>query len=323
MNKTRYAIALGATLTSAMVGCGDDEPVDAGGAATPTPFSLRFAAVAEDTALGCTTPLDGLGTQSDVSVGLSDLRFYVSDIEFRNAAGEVVAHELDENEFQYRSDAGEVALIDLTSNTDGTCADTAIAFAEGTSREHDEITGSTLVGEVTSVSFSVGVPQAVMADVIGNNTPEGAPSPLNEMFWSWTTGYRHLVFNFTVDAGGARGDGYLHIGSRGCGADDGLALEDRDACDFINTPVVALDTFSLERDVVTIDLGQLIAGLDFVAPIYDENFEIVGEGPGVECHSAPVQEDCARIFQSLGLEMDSGTANAAGNVVFSRRAADQ
>ena len=72
--------------------------------------------------------------------------------------------------------------------------------------------------------------------VIANNTPEGAPSPLGEMYWSWATGYRHFVFNFTVTAGsGDTGDGYLHVGSLDCGAEGTLALEDRDACGFVNT----------------------------------------------------------------------------------------
>ncbi len=115
---------------------------------------------------------------------------YVSNVRFYNAEGEEVAVTLDENEFQYSGATGQASLIDLTKNSEGTCANSAIAFAEGTARVNDVITGTTLVDSVSRVSFDVGVPQALMKDMIATTTPEAAPSPLNEMYWSWATGYR-------------------------------------------------------------------------------------------------------------------------------------
>lgn len=305
---------LGLSTALCLIGCGSDDPDPP----QPRAFALSFAAVANGEHVGCKDRIEGLGPDGKSTVGLSDLRFYVSNLKLWDAAGQAVASTLDESDFQYASEAGQVSLVDLTGNTEGSCAGNAIAFAEGTKRTNDAITGTAVVEQVKSVSFDVGVPQAVMQDVIGNHTPEGAPSPLAEMQWTWASGYRHFVMNFTVaDADGNTGDGYAHVGSRACGPADGLALEDRERCDYVNTPQVALDHFSLDANVVTLDIPSLLADLGFVAPVYDaETFEVVGEGPGVACHSMPDQPDCATLFQHFGLDIGAGTAKATRNVVF-------
>jgi uncharacterized repeat protein (TIGR04052 family) len=297
----------------AAVGCGDDATTT-----VPQPFALRFAALANGQPVTCTTAVPGVGPGGSDTVGLSDLRFYVSDLRFLDVEGNLLAATIDANEFQHQSDAGSVSLVDLTGNAEGSCADTAIAQAEGTARTHEAITG-TLVGEASSVEFSVGVPQQLMKQTIASSTPEGAPSPLNEMYWNWASGYRHFVLNFTIDdAESGEGAGYVHLGSRNCGPEDGLALEDRDACEFVNTPAVALEGIDLATDIVALDLPRVLSGVDFVSPIYDTaTFDVIGEGPGVECHSSPAQPDCASVFANLGLDMASGQASASDNAVFS------
>lgn len=314
----RGSTALLAIVTLAACGGGG-----AGDAAPPSAFALRFAATAAGRTVGCSDTITGLGPDGSYAVGISDLRFYVSNLRFFDASGRPVERTLDANPFQLAMPAGEVGLIDLTGNTEGTCSGTAIAFAEGTARTNDAITGTTQVERVTTVSFDVGVPQRVMRDVIADNTLEGAPTPLAEMYWSWASGYRHLVFNMTVrTSGGDTGEGYLHVGSRDCGPEGGRALSDRDACGFVNTPKVELAGFDLTRDTVQIDLGEILRGLDFVSPIHDgETSAVIGEGPGVACHSSPpsLQPDCAELFANLGLSTADGSASAAGNHVFSAR----
>lgn len=304
------AILLLAAITS---GCGNsDEPQE------PRAFALTFQAKAGADDVGCEDTIAGLGPDEDNTVGVSDLRFYVSNVAFTDSRGKAVKLTLNENDFQYSRSTGNVALIDLTGNDAGSCAGNAIAFAEGTARTNDSITGETLVDDVTAVSFDVGVPQALMREVIAEHSAEGAPSPLNEMQWTWASGYRHFVMNFTIenDASDA-GEGYVHLGSRACGPEDGLALEDRDECSFVNTPKVALDGFDLATNRVTVDLRKVLAGLDFVSPIYDpETFEVLGEGPGVECHSMPDQPDCATLFGSFGIDADDGTADPEKDDVF-------
>ncbi len=294
-------------------GCSDDEAAPEASA-----FALEFVAKAGDDDVDCTTTVSGLGPEGGYAGGLSDLRFYVSNLKLNDAEGHALVATLDENDFQYASDAGSVSLFDLTGNSAGTCAGNAIAFAEGTARTNSAITGTAIVERVRSVSFDVGVPQAVMQDVIANHSAEGAPSPLNELQWTWASGYRHFVMNFAVEgAAGDAGEGYVHLGSRDCGPADGLALEDREACGFVNTPQVVLDGFDLLTNKVVLDVPAVLAGLDFVSPIYDlDTFEVLGEGAGVECHSSPMQSDCASVFESFGLDEESGLADAAQDEVF-------
>lgn len=299
--------------------CGDDDP-PAPVVATPQAFRLSFAAQADGKPVDCTSEIAGLGPDGGVRVGLSDLRFYVSNLKLWDASGAEVATTLDQNDFQYRNGTDHVSLIDLTGNTAGTCAGNAVAFAEGTARTNDAIAGTTLVEKVKRVTFDVGVPQSMMKNVIKSGTVEAAPSPLNEMYWSWATGYRHFVLNVAVTTPTGKGDGYLHVGSRDCGPEGGLALDDREACTFVNTPKVSLDVTTFGKDVIAIDLRAIFKDLDFKAPIYDpKTFEVIGEGAGVECHSSPQQPHCAAIFSRFGLDLATGVATPASDVLFSVR----
>lgn len=295
--------------------CGDNE-------SKPEAFSLRFAAVAGGAAVGCTDDLGGFGPAKTDRVGINDLRFYVSNLAFADEDGKPVEYVLDSNAFQLTSAAGSVALIDLTGNSQGSCSTTSVAYAEGTARTNDKVTGTTSLANVAKVTFDVGVSQPMMKSTISASSPEGAPSPLNEMYWNWNLGYRHFVLNFAVKNGaGATGEGYLHVGSIGCAPDDGSnALTDRDACTFVNTPSVSLGDFDLTSDTIAVDLDKLFAGIDFVAPIRDpETFEEIGQGPGVECHSSPMQPDCPTVFASFGIDVATGAATASADQVFHKR----
>ena len=141
-----------------LAGCADD----AEEAPKPSAFELRFVPTADGKEVGCKDAVTGVGPDGDASVGLSDLRFYVSNLQLSDAKGKPVEVTLDDNDFQLNSKTGSVALIDATGNTQGSCAGTAIAFAEGTARTNLSITGTTVVENVTSVSFDIGVPQALM-----------------------------------------------------------------------------------------------------------------------------------------------------------------
>ena len=58
----------------------------------------------------------------------------------------------------------------------------------------------------------------------------------------------------------------------------------------------------------------MLEGLDFVSPIYDPTtFEVIGEGPGVECHSSPMQPDCPTVFGGFGLDITDGSADPAAD----------
>lgn len=301
---------------TAVVGCGDS-----GGDSEP--FTLRFAAVDGTTPVGCNDTLTGFGPDGSSTVGVSDLRFYVSNLRFIDSSGNETPAELDPDEFQYTEDGEHVALIDLTDTSGGSCASNAIAFSEGTARTNVDITGTTEASQITGVAFDVGLPQKMMKNVVRDYTAEGAPSPLAEMYWSWATGYRHFVMNFQVKTGSTPGEGYAHVGSRDCGGDGVTALTDREQCGFVNTPSVRIEQFDPTTNVLAVNVRQVLADMAFRAPIYDTSppYAVVGEGPGVSCHSAPedVNPDCGPLFRSFGLDGATGLANAQLNQVIVAR----
>jgi hypothetical protein len=59
-----------------------------------------------------------------------------------------------------RHGVAATTLIDLISNTDGTCKDAAVAFAEGTARTNLAMMGKTNVEDLAEIHFDVGVPHA-------------------------------------------------------------------------------------------------------------------------------------------------------------------
>lgn len=299
-------------LLLACAACGDDSE--------PQAFALRFAAVANGVEVGCTSEMSGLGAAGTSTATLSDLRFYVGNVQLLDEDGKSVDLELDQNEFQYKSADGEVALIDLTGNTEGACANGAIAFAEGTARVNDVLKGRAAVDQVRTVRFDVGVPQKLMGAVIASTNEEGAPSPLGEMYWSWASGYRHFVMNLAVGTTNGPGEGYVHLGSRDCGSAGQKALTDRERCGFVNTPAVELAVDGLAGRVVDLDIPTILAGLAFSSPVMDmETMEMLGEEPGIGCHSGPTQADCGPVFASFGLDLATGTADASADQVFSIR----
>ncbi|MDO6489007.1 metallo-mystery pair system four-Cys motif protein [Colwellia sp. 6_MG-2023] len=295
-----------------LAGCGSssESTVDTG---TPTeentPFTLDFTAKSAGETVACDTSHNQFGTEELHAISVSDLRFYISNLKFYNENNEEISAELDANDFQRHSEQGFVGLIDFTSNTAGACTDDALG---GTERTNTAISGTIIggTGTVNSVSFDVGVPQAVMKDVIATNTQEDAPTPLNELYWSWASGYRHFVMNFTIEnTEEVEGKGLIHLGSRDCGGDGLLALEEKDTCDFVNTPKVTLDNFNPVNDVVVLDIDAMLNNVQFSAT----GDEVT---PTVSCHSNPTQTDCTALFENFGLDITDGSADADANLVF-------
>lgn len=321
-------------------GSGSDDSEKVAPTAPQIPFSLNFKAISGELALDCGSLLSGFGSDATDSIALNDLRFYVSNVALLDVDGNTLEATLDTNAFQYTDANGSVALIDLTANDSGYCASDVLAGSEGTLRTNSVVTGTLVEGEIASIRFDVGVPQALMKSIIAVNTAEDAPSPLGEMQWSWLSGYRHFVMNFSVmNEMGTKGEGYIHLGSRGCG--NGIkALEDKDTCDFVNTPTVSFEGFDPAIHTVTVDAQALLKGLMMVehdsmhhgaaAPAdeheegYVEEHDAASEmmdmpkKPGVSCHAAPAdkQPDCGPIFTNFGLDAATGVADSTTNTVF-------
>lgn len=316
------SLLLSATAVATLSACSLDSETETGEQFSP--FSLNFVAQSGGETIDCDAMAMGFGTDGHYAVGVSDLRFYVSNLQFFDQYDAPITINLDDNEFQLNHEQGAVSLIDLTSNTSGTCTADAIEHSEGTARTNHVISGSMLDTGVHRVTFDIGVPQAVMKQVIATQSAEDAPSPLNEMYWSWASGYRHFVMNFAIEnMHGNLGEGYIHLGSRGCGSDGLLALENKETCDFVNTPSVELNNFDLVNDQVIINLDDLLANLSFAPAMgghgshnADSDMEMMDK-PSVTCHSASpeMQPDCGPIFANFGLSTETGSADSANNMV--------
>lgn len=345
---TPYLLASLVTLS----GCGDSSsttPDDLD--ADTTPFTLNFSASSQGVDVGCDQFFTGFGPSANNSIGIGDLRFYVSNLRFRDFNDDVIDVQLADNDFQLNHSAGSVALIDFlgTGNSDSSVSDLCNAVSESTARTNTQITGRVSDDQIASIEFDVGVPQSLMQAVIQSGSAEDAPSPLNEMYWSWASGYRHLVANFTMM--NATYTSYVnnsafHIGSRDCDGGSGKALTDEDSCGLVNTAKVVISDFDPSTDTINLDIEAAFTGLleaDIISSEWakigsaegevDEStcleepvdhgghgrWCIIGETYGSQCHSASTQSACTSLFPNFGLDLDTGAADATSNNVFTKK----
>lgn len=92
---TRLSVGVTALLASlSLVGCGSDD--DSTTTTTPdepaSAFQLKFAALVDGKTVGCADELAGFGPAGAHKVGINDLRFYVSNLVFKDAAGTKLLH---------------------------------------------------------------------------------------------------------------------------------------------------------------------------------------------------------------------------------------
>lgn len=243
------------------LGCGDD-------AVESQQVELSFAAMVGDEPFVCGGTYENLGAD-DASLVLSDFRFYVQDVELKNAAGIWVPVQLDDdNIFQ----TGGVALLDFEN-----CA------AMGNEDLNDVVTGSVPAGEYDGLRFKMGVPFEM-----NHRNHDTASSPLNitALFWIWQSGYKFL----RIDSGQRSDhDWRMHLGSTMCMGDPmagGVT-----SCGNGNRVLVEFDAFDVSTNTVVADYAKLVDGATLGS---DQALD-----PG--CMSKPEDTDCAPLFENLGL----------------------
>jgi len=235
----------------------------------------------------CTSTYPGLGT-AGTEVGLSDFRFYVTDVRLLEVGtGAEVAMSLTQDGlWQHTADgasAGQgVALLDFEDGA-GSCLN-------GTSETNTSIVGSVPEGEYDGIKFVLGVPHELNhADVAT------APSPLNlsAMFWNWNGGYKFL----RVDSSPvASPDPFnMHLGSTMCMGDPELG--EVVTCGNPNRTEVELAAFDASTDVIVFDYAALVANSDLTV-------NQVG-APG--CQSMPTDTDCVEPFAAIGIDHTNGS----------------
>lgn len=352
LNTLKFATALSASTLVLLSGCGNSSSTDeAINSDTESQITLNFSAESQGAEVDCDQLFTGFGPLSDNSIGIGDLRFYVSNLTFRNFDGDAIDVELAENDFQLNHDAGSVSLIDFLDkgNSNAAVSDLCNAVSESTARTNTQIVGTVTDTNIASVEFEIGVPQALMQAVIQSGSAEDAPSPLNELYWSWASGYRHLVANFTMMNSTCTSyvnNGAFHIGSRDCDGASGKALTTENECGLLNTAKVVINDFDPATDTVNLDIAAVFAGLQ-AADITSSEWAkigagtnevdestciqtpvdygssgrwcVIGESYGVQCHSGSTQSACASLFPNFGLDLATGDADAASNLVFSKK----
>ena len=268
----RVLILVGA-LTLGSFGCGDSD-------SSSQAVTIEFAAKVGTADFVCGDTYENLGANA-TSLQLGDFRFYVQDVELKNADGEYVAVELDTNGNDWQTT--NVALLDFE---DG-CTDL------GNEPMNSVVTGTVPAGTYDGVRFVMGVPFE-----LNHNNPATAEPPLNltAMAWNCQGGYKFL----RIDSGTfSMSDWRMHLGSTGCDGDP--VAGGTTMCATPNRVDVELEAFDPANDTVVADFAALVEGAEL-----DVNQEMTPVG----CMAGPTDGDCAPLFDNLGLPFDGSEASA-------------
>ena len=231
---------------------------------------VPFVATWGEKSIGC--------GESDVA--LSDLRFFVSEIELLDGQGRSHTLELHDN-LQWQQ--ADLALIDLEDGL-GYCDN-------GTTELFAYLVGSLPPGDYRGLRFTVGVP-------FGRNhaNPMTADAPLDDaaMHWHWRSGYKFLRAGVRTDTDGF----WLHVGSAGCEG----TVRNISGCRYPNRIVVELDDFSPGDDSIAVNMEALLAGTNLI------------DAERSDCSSGPPESSCVAPFAALGIDFETGEHAGAQRV---------
>lgn len=261
----KWLVFLGLALACAGTGCGSDS------GSGEQAVTIEFAAMVGDEAFACGDTYENLGSKGS-SMDVSDFRFYVQDVQLKNANGDYVSVTLSTEQNPWQLE--DVALLDFE---DG-CNDL------GTAEMNSVVTGTVPEGEYDGLRFEMGVPFD-----LNHANPAVAQSPLNQtaMHWNWQGGYKFL----RIDSGNfSMNDWRMHLGSTGCDGD--VAAGGTTMCTNPNRVAVDFADFDPQNDVVIADFAALVEGADL---------ERNQNGTPVGCMAGPMDSDCTPLFDNLGL----------------------
>jgi len=269
----RVLILVGA-LTLGSFGCGDS-------GSSSQAVTIEFAAKVGTADFVCGDTYENLGANG-TSLQLSDFRFYVQDVELKNADGDYIPVNLDTDETIWQVD--NVTLLDFED-----CSEL------GDPQMNSVVTGTVPEGTYEGLRFAMGVPRE-----LNHDNPAVAPPPLNatSMHWNWQGGYKFLRIdsgNIMVTPTSWR----MHLGSTACDGDPqagGTTM-----CGNPNRVEVELDGFDPANDTVVADFAALAEGAEL-----NVNQDMTPVG----CMAGPTDGDCAPLFDNLGLPFDGSEPSA-------------
>jgi len=230
------------------------------------PVVVEFSAVWDGQAITC----------SSSDIGLTDLRFFVSNVVLIDSKGS--EHELlltPGGRWQQEN----VALIDL-ENGEGACVN-------GTPGMNGRLSGTARTDDFNAVRFTVGVPFE-----LNHANPLLAEPPLDDaaMHWHWRSGYKFLRAGISTPSDGF----WLHLGSTGCKG----TVHNISECRSPNRVTVTVSDLAPEAHRIDLVLSELFYGID------------LNDGKSGECSSGPPELACTEPFNALGLAFGDDTATA-------------
>jgi uncharacterized repeat protein (TIGR04052 family) len=230
------------------------------------PVVVEFSASWDGQAITC----------SSSDIGLTDLRFFVSNVVLIDSKGS--EHELlltPDGRWQQES----LALIDLEDG-EGACVN-------GTAEMHAKLSGTSKIADFNAVRFTVGVPFE-----LNHANPLLAESPLDDaaMHWHWRSGYKFLRAGVTTPSDGF----WLHLGSTGCKG----TVQNISECRSPNRVTVTVSDLVPGTRRINLVLSELLYGID------------LNDGKPGDCSSGPPEVACAEPFDALGLSFGDDSVNS-------------
>ena len=199
--------------------------------------------------------------------GMTDLRFYIHDIEMQAADGTWQRLQLTRDGYWQQSD---LAMLDLEA-ANATCPN-------GTADTNTVVTGTLPRDNYQGLRFVLGVPfDRNHAD------PLAALAPLDDaaMHWHWRSGYKFLRAGLATETDSF----WIHLGSTGCEGTVGNIS----GCRQPNRVHVDLDNFVPGEDTIVFDFSALLQGTD------------LDDAEASDCSSAPSEPSCQAPFAAVGL----------------------
>ncbi len=188
-------------------------------------------------------------------------------------------------------------LTDVFFSTDGTWQGNNVALIDfengnastgrGTAAQNSLVKGVAAGGLYKGVQFTVGVPEA-----LNHLQASSQISPLNvtPMYWAWTSGYKFVNVEFSLDGGTTFTQ--FHLGSQG--ATGNACSNDAATGTYGNCPmkfrprIQVTGAFNPQSQVIQIDLDQLLSGFT--------------SGGANICMPAAAGTICNTLIQSLGVK---------------------
>ncbi|MBX7056586.1 MAG: metallo-mystery pair system four-Cys motif protein [Leptospirales bacterium] len=223
-----------------------------------------------------------------VSYAVQDLRFFVSNLRFLDAAGvETPATIVSDGVFQDQQYG--VALLDFEDATAGCVGD---------SRTNRSVRYTAPSGAYTGVAFNVGVPEA-SNHIDRDGADTRSPLNITAMNWAWTSGYKFAKIE--LRDGGSNLTNF-HLGSTGCAGTPPSGV----TCSAANRPEVRISDssgFNPAQRRVVLDLNELLRGFP--------------QNPGaLTCMPRQGGAVCDTLLDTLGVNGATGASNSASVEAF-------